>query len=52
MPDTNPIEAPIPAKKIRRSFTTEKKLEIYDHTKSTSINDACKKFKIDRKNIR
>jgi hypothetical protein len=52
MPDINSIEIPTPAKKIRRSFTAENKLEIDDHTKSTPIKATNKKFKIDRKNIR
>jgi hypothetical protein len=52
MPEADSIEIPTPAKKIRRSFTSENKLEIDDHTKSISTKATNKKFKIDKKNIR
>jgi hypothetical protein len=52
MPEADSIEAPIPAKKIRHSFTAEKKLGIVAQAKSVSLHAAAKKYKIDRKNIR
>jgi transposase-like protein len=52
MSESDSGEAPTPAKKGRRSFTAEKKLEIVAHAKSTSIKAAGKEFKVDRKNIR
>jgi transposase-like protein len=50
MSESDSGEAPTPAKKGRRSFTAEKKLEIVAHAKSTSIKAAG--IKVDRKNIR
>lgn len=40
------------AKKIRRYFTAEQKLEIVKYAKSISIHSASKYYKADRKNIR
>jgi hypothetical protein len=43
MSDSDSSEAPTPAKKVRRSFTAEKKLEIVAHAKSVSIHAAAEK---------
>ena len=52
MSESDSSEAPIPAKKVRRSFTIEKKLEVVAYAKFESIHSASKKYKVDRKNIR
>ena len=52
MSESDSSEAPTFAKKSRRSFTIEKKLEIVAYAKSNSINAAAKTYVIDRKNIR
>jgi hypothetical protein len=40
MSESDSSEAPIPAKKVRRSFTIEKKLEVVAYAKSES-NSFC-----------
>ncbi len=52
MSESDSSEAPTPAKKSRRSFTAEKKLEIVDYAKSISNHAAAKKYKVDRNSIR
>jgi transposase-like protein len=52
MSESDSNEAPTPAKKSRRSFTAEKKLEIVAYANPVSINAASTKYKVDRKNIR
>ena len=52
MSESDSSEAATPAKKSRRSFTIEKKLEAIAYAKSVSINAAGNKFKVGRNNIR
>jgi transposase-like protein len=52
MSDSDSSEAPTPAKKIRRSFTAAKKLEIVAYAKSVSLHAAEKKYRITRSTIR
>jgi hypothetical protein len=51
MSESDSSDAPTPAKKIRRSFTIEKKLLVVAFAKSNSIKAAGKEFNIDRKTI-
>ena len=46
--DTGPIRA----KKVKRSFTIDKKLEVIKYAKANSIHNASREFGIDRKTIR
>ena len=52
MSESDSNEAATPAKKSRRLFTVEKKLEAIAYAKSVSINAAGNKFKVGRNNIR
>ena len=45
MSESDSSEAPTPAKKSRRSFTAEKKVEIVAYAKSASNHAAGKKYK-------
>lgn len=51
MSDTDEEEI-VPAKKSRRSYTAEKKLEIIEYANSNSIHSASKHYKVDRASIR
>uniref|UniRef100_A0A915P831 Brinker DNA-binding domain-containing protein n=1 Tax=Meloidogyne floridensis TaxID=298350 RepID=A0A915P831_9BILA len=45
-------EGPSKPKKIRRSFTIAKKLEVVDFAKNNSVHAASRNFKVDRKCVR
>jgi hypothetical protein len=52
MSESDSSEAATPAKKSRRSFTIEKKLEAIAYAKSTSNRADATKYKVQPKNIR